>query len=80
MSKEQLTEAALALPLAERVSLAQELWQSIDGGAPASAREEQGEALAEAQCRDAELSSGAATARPHEQVMEAMRRAIVRAG
>ena len=76
MSREQLTEAVMALPLAERVSLAQELWESIQGTNLRSAQQAEQEALAEAQRRDAELSSGAAAGRTHEQVMEAMRRAI----
>ena len=32
MSTQQLTAEAMALPLSERVSLAQALWQSIDAG------------------------------------------------
>ena len=32
MSTQQLTTEAMALPLSERVSLAQALWQSIDTG------------------------------------------------
>ena len=75
MSREQLKEAVLALPLADRVELAQELWESI-GEAPAScAPDEEREALDKAQRRDAELSSGAVLGRTHEQVMETMRRA-----
>lgn len=76
MSREQLTEAVMSLPLAERVSLAQDLWESIQGTSLSSARDEEQEALAEAQRRDAELSSGAVAGRTHEQVMETMRRAI----
>jgi putative addiction module component (TIGR02574 family) len=76
MSKEQLTEAAMALPLAERVSLAQALWQSIEEAGLSPARDEEREALAEAQRRDAELSSGAVEGRTHDQVLETMRRAI----
>ena len=34
MSTEQLIADAMALPLAERVSLAQALWESIDAGLP----------------------------------------------
>jgi Putative addiction module component len=34
MIKNQLTTEAMALPLLERVMLAQELWQSIDAGLP----------------------------------------------
>ena len=76
MSREQLTQAVMALPLPERVSLAQDLWQSIDEGTVTSGPAEEPEALAEAQRRDAELSSGAVAGRTHEQVMETMRRAI----
>lgn len=76
MSREQLTEAVMALPLAERVSLAQDLWQSIEDTSFSATAEEDREALAEAQRRAAELSSGAVAGRTHEQVMETMRRAI----
>jgi hypothetical protein len=34
MSTEQLIADVLALPLAERVSIAQALWESIDAGLP----------------------------------------------
>lgn len=76
MSREQLTEAVMSLPLAERVSLAQDLWESIEGSSLSSAREEEGEALAEARRREVELASGAVAGRTHEQVMETMRRAV----
>ncbi len=66
----------MALPLAERVSLAQDLWQSIEDCSPSDAPDEEREALAEAQRRDAELSSGVVAGRTHEQVMETVRRAI----
>ena len=68
MSTEQLTAEAMALPLKERVSLAQALWESIDAGLPDT---DEGGAIAEAIRRDEELSSGAITARTHEEVMEA---------
>lgn len=73
MSKHQLTAAAMALPLSERVALAQALWQSIDVGL-----EETGEqqAVLEASRRDQELSLGAVSGRSHEDVMQAARRAI----
>ena len=64
------------MPLAERVSLAQDLWQSIEDSSLSTARNEEREALAEAERRNAELSSGATAGRTHEQVMETMRRAI----
>ncbi len=63
----------MALPLAERVSLAQELWASIDAGLKEA---DEQEAVREAIRRDQELSSGAASGRTHEQVMQAARRAI----
>ncbi len=59
----------MALPLSERVALAQTLWQSIDAGlADADERE--------AARRDQELTSGTVAARTHEEVMQAAQRAI----
>ena len=73
MSTEQLTSEAMSLPLSERVSLAQALWQSIDAGL---ADTDEREAVREAIRRDQELSSGSVAGRMHEEVMEAARRAI----
>lgn len=73
MSTQQLTTEAMALPISERVSLAQILWQSIDAGLADS---EEHDALHEAIRRDDELSSGAVVGRSHEEVMLAARRAI----
>jgi putative addiction module component (TIGR02574 family) len=73
MSTEQLTSEAMALPLVERAALAQRLWQSIDAGLVDA--DEQA-ALSEAVRRDAELSSGVAAGRSHDEVMQAARRAI----
>jgi putative addiction module component (TIGR02574 family) len=73
MSTQQLTAEAMALPLPERVSLAQALWQSIDAGL---ADTEEGDAVREAIRRDEELSSGAVAGRTHDEVMQAARRAI----
>jgi putative addiction module component (TIGR02574 family) len=73
MSTQQITSEAMALPIAERVSLAQALWQSIDEGL-AGAKER--EAVAEAQRRDEELSSGKVIGRTHDEVMQAARRAV----
>ena len=73
MSNAELTTAAMSLPLAERVSLAQELWQSIDAALPDTPDDA---ALREAIRRDAELSSSAVAGRPHDEVMRAARRAI----
>ena len=73
MSARQLTSEAMALPLSERVSLAQALWESIDVGlAEANERDD----LREAIQRDEELSSRAAVGRTHEEVMQAARRAL----
>ena len=73
MSTQQLTIEAMALPLSERVSLAQALWQSIDTGLPAA---KDHEALAEAMQRDEGISSGAVIGRTHDEVMQTARRAI----
>ena len=73
MSKEQFIAEAMELPLPERVSLAQALWQSIDAGlADANERD----AVREAIGRDQELSAGGVTGRSHEEVMQAARRTI----
>jgi len=60
MSTKELTAEAMALPLAEKVSLAQTLWQSIDAGLPNS---DERTAVRVAVRRDKELSTGAVTAR-----------------
>ena len=73
MSTEQLIADAMALPLAERVSLAQALWESIDAGLPDT---EEQVAVNEAIQRSEELSSGKVTGRTHEGVMQAARRAL----
>lgn len=73
MSTQQLTNEAMALPLSDRVSLAQALWQSIDADV---ADTDEREALREAIRRDDELSSGAVPGRTHEEVMQAARRAL----
>ena len=63
----------VVLPLAERVSLAQALWESIDAELPDV---DEHAAIAESIRRDEELSSGAVTGRSHEEVMDAARRAL----
>jgi len=73
MTKEQLISDVLALPLEERVSVAQALWESIDAGLPESA---QADAVREAIDRDNELSSGKVTGLSHEEVMQEARRAL----
>jgi len=73
MSTQQLTSEAMALPISERVFLAQALWQSINAGLE-SAKDR--EALAEAIRRDEEISSGGVQGRNHEEVMRAARLAL----
>ena len=73
MSTQQLTIKAMALPISERVSLAQALWQSIDGGLEVA---KDRDALADAIRRDKEISSGVVQGRTHEEVMRAARRAV----
>jgi putative addiction module component (TIGR02574 family) len=73
MSPQKIKQEAMALPLSERVSLAQALWESIHTGL---AHTDQQAAAREAIRRDEELSSGAVVGRSHEQVMQAARRAI----
>ena len=73
MITEQFTTDAMALPLSERVALAQALWQSIGAGLPDA---DEKMAVRDAIRRDQELSAGAAEPRTHEEVMQAARRAI----
>jgi Putative addiction module component len=75
MSNDEVLQAAMTLPLFDRVTLAQALWASIDEGLPSSDSEDQ-DAIQEAKRRDAELTSGQAIGRSHEQVMAAARRVL----
>ncbi len=76
MSSDEVLQAAMTLPLADRVTLAEALeWASIDEGLPSSDREDR-DALQQALRRDAELSSGQTIGRSHEQVMDAARRVL----
>ena len=73
MTKQQLTIEALSLPISERVSLAQALWQSIDSDLPDV---DPRDSLREAIRRDQELSAEAVVGRTHDEVMDAARRAL----
>lgn len=73
MSTQQLIAEAMSLPLAERVSLAQALWQSIDA---TLVEANELDAVRQAVRRDQDLSSGTVVGRKHEEVMQAARRAI----
>ncbi len=73
MTTSPLIEQVLALPLEERVGLAEALWQSIGDGLTAS---DERDAIEQATRRDEELMSGTIRGRTHEEVMQAARRAI----
>ena len=73
MSTQQLAEHLKTLPLADRVDLAQALWESIDNDLEVG---DGSETLARARSRDHELTMGAVMGRTHEEVMEAARRSL----
>lgn len=73
MSTQELTAEAMALPLPDRVSLAQALWESIEVGL---ADTDEDTALREFIRRDEEHSSGSITGRTHEEVMQSARRSV----
>jgi hypothetical protein len=62
--------------LPDQVIVAQELWESIDDALAIDAADEQQNAVQAAGRRDAELASGTIVGRSHEEVMEAVRRAL----
>jgi putative addiction module component (TIGR02574 family) len=70
MTSQQLTTEALTLPITERISLAQMLWQSIESGRESAASDD---FLREAVRRDHELTSEAVVGRTHDEVMDAAR-------
>lgn len=73
MSKEEIVERAMELPLRERVLLAEQLWQSIG---PELERDGTREAIETAKRRDLEMTSGQVEGLTHDEVMESARRAI----
>ena len=73
MSAQQLIDEAMALPISDRVSLAQALWQSIGTGL---AEADDIVALQDSVRRDQELSAGGVLGRTHAEVMQSARRAI----
>ncbi|HRC84123.1 MAG TPA: addiction module protein [Thermoanaerobaculia bacterium] len=76
MTTKALAQRALALPLADRIDLAQQLWQSIEDR-PREPEDELSRQLARlAADRDRELASGLRPGTSHEQVMERARRAL----
>lgn len=73
MSAQQLSKEAQALPLAERVVLAQTVWASLN---EVLAEPDDRSLMEDALRRDAELPAGTVTGRTHAEVMAAARRAI----
>ncbi|HEY0968032.1 MAG TPA: addiction module protein [Opitutaceae bacterium] len=73
MSAKELTAEALALPLAEKVTLAQALWQSIDAELPDS---DEKAVVREALRRDQELTDGTVAGLRHDEAMRTARRAL----
>lgn len=75
MSSEQLTQEALALPIKERVRLAQRLWDSLAEGLPGKPlSDDELVQLARERCR--EFDSGEEPEIPYNEVMEAARKAL----
>lgn len=66
----------MTLPLAERVALAQTLWQSIGEPSTPPGGDDEAAILDEADRRDGQLASGTVASRTHEQVISAARRAL----
>ncbi|MFT3830872.1 MAG: addiction module protein [Opitutaceae bacterium] len=73
MSTDQITNAALALPMAERVRLAQTLWVSIDKDLTESS---EAAAVEESARRADELERGAVQGQTHEDAMRQLRQKL----
>jgi hypothetical protein len=76
MQIEQLTREVMSLTVAERVGLAQALWQSIDSELAERNTDNEAVTIKVAAERDAEMASGTTPKRSHDQVMQAARRAL----
>jgi putative addiction module component (TIGR02574 family) len=72
----ELTNQVLSLPVADRVRLAQKLWESLPETDAAERPEGEARALELARRRDAEMASGKVQGIPHDQVMQNARRSI----
>lgn len=72
----QITDQVLSFPVAERVFLAQKLWESLEEREYTGTADDEMEALIEAKKRDAELSKGKVEGHSHKEVMEAAYKAI----
>jgi putative addiction module component (TIGR02574 family) len=73
MSREQILKEAMALPLEDRVDVAEALWGSIAEGSDA---EDEAASIAVAKERDKSLREGAVEGATHEEVMTRARRAL----
>lgn len=73
MSTDQITNAALALPMEERVRLAQTLWVSIDKDL---AETSESAAVEESARRADELDRGTVQGRPHDGAMRELRQKL----
>lgn len=80
MSTQQLVDELLALPLPERIDVAQTLWESINDACGDELDAAEREAINLAKRRKAELDAGTVAGRSHEQVMLAARRAHTERG
>ena len=72
----QLTEEVLALPLEERIRLAQRLWASLQPATDASVRSQETDALELAERRDAELDGGTVQAVSHSDAIARARKSL----
>ena len=72
----EITDRIMALPPAERVAIAQTVWQSIEEDEALIPPQSDAEAIATARRRDAEMSEGGVSRRSHQEVMQDARRAI----
>jgi putative addiction module component (TIGR02574 family) len=75
MTTEELTQQALALPLAKRLELAKTLLQSVDEDDMNLDADEQA-MIVEAHRRAAEMAANPSMGRTHVQVFDAARRAL----
>ena len=71
----EITDRIMALPAAERVAIAQKVWQSIEEDDWLISPQSDAEAIATAHRRDAEMSQGRVPQRAHQEVMQNARRA-----
>jgi len=76
MTVAELTNQIMALPLAERVAIAQKVWESLDDEHAEISPQTDGEAVAVARRRDDAMSRGDVLGRSHEEVMSDARRSI----